>query len=173
MTARDRVERIIVGVLRQALIDASCDGFVVSGHGAARDYAVSLCSAAAAGTKGTGRLRADSACKTELLLGYDAPAHVLPFGDVYFSELAGLVPNPQLHGEAGRLASMFDGALRLDAALDRYFDRRAEWDAAVAELSVPEAAELRGALDAARFRRSLLGIVPKLGPRTLGIDLHA
>jgi hypothetical protein len=140
MNRRERIERIIDGVLRQAAIDA-----------------------------GTSQLRVDEASKTHLLLGLAAAADIYPRGDLYCSQVM------ELYGsaEVPELASEFGGIETLDTVLARYFDLRLPWPVAAEALGEKQRETLADLLDAARFRRMRTGLVPKLGARTLGIDLFA
>lgn len=140
MNRRQRIERIIDGVIRQAKMAA-----------------------------GTTELRFDDAAKTHLLLGLAGPADVYPRGDLYCSQII------ELYGsaEVPALAAEFGGIETLDRVLSRYFDERLPWDVAAVELSVPQREKLAQLLEAARFRRMRYGLVPKLGARTIGIDLYA
>ena len=69
----------------------------------------------------------------------------------------------------------FDGLIRftwvVPAAVPS--DERAAWSHATSDLSSTAGQELKQHWDAARFQRTRVGLVPKLGPRTLGIDLYA
>ncbi len=69
------------------------------------------------------------------------------------------------------LAERLGGIEVLDGALMKLFEHRAP--AAALELGPGVGAELVARLDAARFARARVGLVPKLGRRTLGVDLFA
>lgn len=169
-----RIERVLAGVLRQACADAGAARLMVSGDGPDAALAQSICEQAVGRDRlGEGGLVVDPASKTALLLGACPNADVLLFGDLYYSqivELAGSVPLPPA---VAPLATACGGAEALDRVLHRFFDERAEWLAATAELPVVASELLAAALESARFRRTRLGLVPKLGARTLGIDLYA
>lgn len=169
---RARIERLLSGVLRQAFRDAGTGQFLVEGDNR-RDVAfvTSLCESAGA-TPGEG-LKLHPASKTALLLGEVPIADVLPLGDLYHSEIVSLIGPVGLSGPAAELASACGGPDTLDRVLRRHFDERLSWERAAAELSGTAGRILRDRLDAARFRRSRVGLVPKVGSRTLGIDLYA
>lgn len=168
---RARIERVLTGVLRQAFADARTHEFEVEGNGAAVAFAISLL-VAAGGRAGRG-LRVHTASKTELLLGLVPTADVLLFGDLYHTQVASLIGPFELSGPAAELAASSGEAETLDRVLQRFFDDRLAWELAAAELPAAIRTELKDRLDAARFQRARVGLVPKLGSRTLGIDLFA
>ena len=143
-----------MGVVQQALADSGESHVVVTGDSPGLELLRSWCGDYVADSG----LRLHTATKTCLLLGNVPQADVLPFGDLYASQLAELTGAPP-EREA------------LDQALRQFYDERIEWAAAVAHLSPEESADLRDQLEAARFRRARTGLVPKLGGRTIGIDL--
>lgn len=173
MTRNERIERVVVGVMRNAFNEMGVGDFVVSGAGADATLVWSWCESARDSAHGTELAIVGPANKTALLLGAETRADILPLGDLYYSQvqdLAGTVTFPQ---QFGQLAETCGGVAALDAALQAYFDARLDWESATRRLSVPARSQLRAALDAARFRRQHSGIVPKLGGRTLGVDLFA
>lgn len=149
-----RVERVIVGVIAQAFADAGTTRF--SGT---EGYAAVLCERAG-GVIGEG-LKVSAATKTDLLLGTFEPADLYPLGDLYATQVAELTTQKT------------SASSPQDAALQRLFDERLGWDQATAHLTAEARALLKERLEAARFRRTRIGLVPKLGARTLGIDLFA
>ncbi|MBA4157069.1 MAG: hypothetical protein H0X65_06290 [Gemmatimonadetes bacterium] len=115
-------------------------------------------------------LVANAANKTALLLGGPLPPEpLLPLGDLYASEILTLTGGWSAPAPVRELASAAGGIERLDAALRARIDDR---DAGAFEELNPR---LRDALDEAlsrgRASRVYRQIVPKLGPRTLGVDL--
>lgn len=173
MNREARIERLLTGVLRQACADAGVQGLRVAGAGAAADLARSICEQAVGAANLGNGLLVDPASKTALLLGECPPADVLLFGDLYYSQVAELAGSAELPAASARLAELCGGGDVLDRVLCRFFDERAPWQSAAAEL-VPGVRELlEQALERARFRRARVGLVPKLGGRTLGIDLYA
>jgi hypothetical protein len=108
--------------------------------------------------------------KTELLLaGVGERADLYPLGDLYASELA-VFTEPALSDRVAGLAEAAGGLAELDAALRRLFDERR--DAAAAFAAIPQLREqVLERLRETRFRRTQAGIIPKLGARTIGIDL--
>ena len=119
-------------------------------------------------------LLAHSACKTALLLGdIFPPEPLLPLGDLYASEVVRLAGGCALPDAAARVAELAGGIEPLDAALRRLLEERADEDEAFAALSDPARRALLERLEATRFARRRPGLIPKLGRRTLGIDLFA
>jgi hypothetical protein len=108
--------------------------------------------------------------KTDLLLGGEMPPEpFLPLGDLYASEVVALAGD--WHGSpiARRLAEAAGGIERLDGVLKALLDGR---DArALEKLPASAAAEVRAALRRGSSSRSHPRLVPKLGTRTIGIDL--
>jgi hypothetical protein len=86
------------------------------------------------------------------------------------SDLAGAATLPD---DAARLAQLCGGPDQLDGVLQRHFDERVSWEVASADLTVAAREKLSAALEAARFARMHIGVVPKISARTLGIDLYA
>ena len=168
---RARVERVLTGVLKQAFADARASQYQLAGDGIAAEFAAHLCERAGATTGGG--LRVDASNKTALLLGEVPPADVLPFGDLYHSHLVALIGPFEPASPVRELAALCGGTETLDRVLQRFFDERMPWERAAADLSAEARGDLRDRLDAARFKRIRVGLVPKLGARTLGIDLHA
>jgi hypothetical protein len=108
--------------------------------------------------------------KTDLLLGGEMPPEAfLPLGDLYASEVVALAGEWRGTPNARRLAEAAGGIERLDGALRAYLDGR---DArALGKLPAGPAAEVRAALRRGSWSRSHPRLVPKLGTRTIGIDL--
>lgn len=121
-----------------------------------------------------GALLAHPSNKTALLLSRSAPPEsLLPLGDLYASQVGALAGGWSLPDEVRDLAERIGGVEVLDAALVKLFDCRATAAAALEPLAAGAGAELVARLDAARFARARVGLVPKLGRRTLGVDLFA
>ncbi len=117
-----------------------------------------------------GALTAHPANKTELLLGAALPPEpLLPLGDLYASEVAALCGGWSASAGVRALAEAAGGVEALDAALRRWLDGRdpAGLDALPAD--APEQVKRR--FRAGRAARLAPRIVPKLGTRTLGVDL--
>ena len=169
MTAADRVERIIKGVVQQAVRAARAGGLRVSGDGADARLLRSWFAETDAGQA----LTLHPMSKTGLLLARAPCADVFPFGDLYFGEVVQLAGSAELPEAVLELAAGCGGIEALDDALRGYFDQRLSWDAAAAHLPASAGCQLKGCIDAARFHRLHAKLVPKLGARTLGIDLQA
>lgn len=119
-----------------------------------------------------GALVAHPANKTVLLLSSRLPPEpLLPLGDLYASQVAALAGAWTGPPDIVRLADSVGGVEVLDAALNAWLEERRPFDAVAESLGTAAAAELRRAFEAGRFARRRVGLVPKLGWRTLGIDL--
>jgi hypothetical protein len=117
-----------------------------------------------------GALAAHSANKTELLLGAALPPEpLLPLGDLYASEVASLCGGWSASSEVRALAESAGGVEALDAALRRWLDGRDP--AALNALPAAAAEQVERRFRAGRAARLASRIVPKLGTRTLGVDL--
>ncbi|HYJ78160.1 MAG TPA: hypothetical protein VEW03_00960 [Longimicrobiaceae bacterium] len=117
-----------------------------------------------------GAVPAHPANKTALLLGGELPPEpLLPLGDLWATEVAALADGWSAPDAVLRLADEAGGIEALDAALRQLVDGRRP-DALDA---LPFAARegVRRALAAGRAARLFPRIVPKLGVRTLGLDL--
>jgi hypothetical protein len=119
-----------------------------------------------------GALVAHPANKTVLLLAPPLPPEaLLPLGDLYASQVAALAGAWTGPPALERLAHAVGGVEVLDAALHAWIEERRPFEALVESLGPRAAAEVRRAFEAGRFWRLRVGLVPKLGSRTLGIDL--
>jgi hypothetical protein len=116
-------------------------------------------------------LPAHPANKTALLLGGDLPPEpLLPLGDLWTSEVAALAGGWSAPEPVRRLAESAGGIDALDHALRGCLDTR---DPAALDALPPDAARaVRRALAAGRPSRLHPRIVPKIGARTLGVDLY-
>ena len=170
MHRKARIERVIVGVLKQAFADAGVAHFTMVGRAPTNDYAAQLCGAAGA-QPGPGITVAGSS-KTALLLGAGEPADLLPLGDLFHTQLRELIGDHALPTGLTELANALGGAETLDRVLQAYYDQRLDWGRATAGLDARARVLLEQQLEAARFRRGRVGMVPKVGGRTLGIDLN-
>ncbi len=228
MTARERVSRIVVGVLRQALADAGAGALILLDDDSpearlARDWCTNAAGAAFVdvgrealgpgemrailearpGWRGQGlapnldpdalategrrldaRLRAAATAggaliahpinKTALLLSPSAPPEpLLPLGDLWATDVRELGGGYSLPAPVRALAEEAGGIEALDAVLRAHFDERRPLAEAIASMSATARERIQAALVAARFARRHVGLVPKLGPRTAGIDLFA
>ena len=117
-----------------------------------------------------GAVVANPANKTALLLGGELPPDPLfPLGDLWASDVAALAGDWSASGEVRRLAEEAGGVEGLDAALRRLVDRRDP--AGLDALPESVAGAVRDALARGRASRLHPRVVPRLGPRTLGVDL--
>jgi hypothetical protein len=119
-------------------------------------------------------LLAHPACKTVLLLSECAPPErLLPFGDVYATQMAEWAGEVTLTDDVRELAGLAGGPGPLDAVLRDWLEGRNALRRAVGVL--PDAARA-AVLDRLRRNRGLRRwprCVPKLGTRTLWIDVFA
>ena len=117
-----------------------------------------------------GALAAHPANKTELLLNAALPPEpLLPLGDLYASEVAALCGGWSASAEVRALAEAAGGVEALDSALRRWLDGRDP--AGLDALPADAAEQVRRRFRAGRAARLAPRIVPKLGTRTLGVDL--
>jgi hypothetical protein len=117
-----------------------------------------------------GALAAHPANKTALLLNANLPPEpLLPLGDLWASEVAELAGGWSAPGAVQRIAEQAGGIHALDDALRAYVDGRDP--AGLGALPADVADAVRRALAAGRAARMHPVIVPKVGTRTLGVDL--
>ena len=108
--------------------------------------------------------------KTVLLLcGALPPEPFFPLGDLYAGEVAELCGGWSAPEELRTLADSAGGIARLDGALRAWLDRR---DASgLDRLPAGVAEEIRRRFARGRASRFAVRLVPKVGYRTLGVDL--
>jgi len=113
---------------------------------------------------------ANPANKTALLLGGELPPEpLLPLGDLWATEVAELAGGWSAPAEVLRIAALAGGIEALDAALRGWAEGRSA--AALGALPAEAAEAARRALAAGRASRLHPRTVPKIGTRTLGVDL--
>lgn len=121
------------------------------------------------------RLEPDALCasprnKTALLLGGALPPEpFLPLADLWASEVAELAGGWHAPAEVREAAEASGGIEALDAALRGHFDRRDP--RALSALPGDAERRVRELLARGRASRLFPRVVPKLGSRTLGVDL--
>ena len=121
---------------------------------------------------GESALLANPANKTALLLGsMPPPEPLLPLGDLFATDVLALAGGWSAPPPVRALAELVGGIEALDGALRAHFDERRPVEEAVAGLPAAARGTVLEAISAARFARRRMGLVPKLGPRTLGLDL--
>ena len=170
MSAEERVAFIIRGVVKQAIRDAGLEQVKVEGSKARRELVRRWCDVDIADNASRAALLLDTATKTELLVGQVRPANLYPFGDLYASELAELAGVTDLSSDVLSVADRAGGIVELDRVLGRLLDERRDPDEAFHEASRVRV-EVMQRLEQTRFFRMQIGVVPKIGARTLGIDL--
>lgn len=108
--------------------------------------------------------------KTALLLGGALPPEpLLPLGDLFAGEVGALAGGWTAPAAVRDLAERAGGVERLDAALRAWSEGR---DATALELLPAEVRpEVRESLARGAASRLALRVVPKIGSRTLGLDL--
>ncbi len=123
---------------------------------------------------GSSALVANPVSKTTLLLNAaPLPEPLLPLGDLYATDVRELAGDWSAPAPVRALADKAGGIEALDGALRAHFDERRPLPDCLARLPEPARGPLARAIVAGRFGRRRVGIVPKLGPHTLGIDLSA
>ena len=128
--------------------------------------------ATARAARETGALLAHPANRTALLLGGALPrADLLPFGDVTATQMEMLAGAWTVPAEVEQVAMAAGGMRVLDAALARWVDERWHADEALAELDEGVARRIYELYERGRYWRLRPRLVPKLGARTLGVDL--
>lgn len=177
-----RVERVIRGVVAAAVQESGSDGVLVledwTPEGEllyewlVKELGENSVWRGATATEATSVLTAHPLNRTALLLGGAPPrADLLPFGDVYASQVQVLAAGWSAPSEVEAVATAAGGIATLDAALSRWIDERREADAALDPLGADVAQTVLDLYERGRFFRLRPRLVPKLGPRTLGIDL--
>ena len=170
MSPESRIAFVVRGVVRQALEDARRNALaLVDPPSAASQLIERWCGIGF--TDADSALKVSAASKTELLLATDtSSADLYPLGDLYACDLAAFGVRT-FADDLQELVQLAGGVEKLDGALHKLLDERRVADAAFADLPhIRDAVTTR--LQKTRFRRAHLGIVPKLGARTIGIDLH-
>lgn len=117
-------------------------------------------------------LIAHPANKTVLLLGGRVPwADLYPLGDLWASQVETLARHWSGPEEVEAVAEAAGGLAALDTALARMIDAREPAADALARLPAAAAQQLITLYERGRYFRLRARLVPKLGVRTLGIDL--
>lgn len=99
-------------------------------------------------------------------------APVLPLADLYATQIARLVGGWSAPAHALGTIERAGGIEPVDDFLAAHLEQRRPLDRALRSIAPAAAAELRERLGAGWWWRRRLGVVPKLGARTLGIDLR-
>lgn len=121
-----------------------------------------------------GLVLAHPACKTVLLLATNVPPErLLPLGDVYASDLERWAGDAGLTAEVADLADAAGGAGALDLALHRWLEERRPLGQALSGLPDGVRRAVAERLRLGRPLRRWPRCVPKLGARTLWVDVFA
>ena len=119
-----------------------------------------------------GALLAHPANRTALLLGGALPrADLFPFGDVPATQMQVLTGSWTAPADVVQLAGAAGGIAALDTALGRWLDDRQDRASAFGELDRAVALRVVDMYERGRYSRLRPRLVPKLGARTIGIDL--
>lgn len=194
----ERVALVVAGVIAAAARDARRTRLIVLGHDAPEGVLLERClglagidlpvegvaTGQAGWTSDDARARArrlagddglllNPANKTVAVLFPDALAEpVLPLADLYAGQIARLAGGWSAPGRARDLFERAGGVEAVDAFLAAHLDERRPLEDSLAGVPEPAASELRDRLAAGWWWRRRLGVVPKLGHRTLGLDLR-
>lgn len=171
-----RISRVVAGVIREALDSTESDAVVLlDAESAEGTLLARICADGAIPlaeyTGAVSALTAHPASKSALLAGGFVPrVDLLPLGDLYASQVEILTGEWSGDDELHRMADMAGGITQLDAVLMQLIEGRAD---ARSMAGVPTAVcdGILAALQRTRFRRARAGLVPKLGTRTIGVDL--
>jgi hypothetical protein len=169
-TPEARIAFLVRGVVLQALHDAGVSYVKLPGcEEHQRELVLRWCDVVQSDGSGN-TLMLSTSNKTELLLGRFTRADVYPLGDLYASDVEQLCGRYELSVDVQRLADAAGGVAQLDRALRGLLEERRDHDQAFAHIAHLRDDVLQR-LDANRFGRAHPGVVPKIGARTLGIDL--
>src|SRR5690606_35663878 len=170
---RERIASVIGEVLRQAVRDAGAAGILVLDDGSPEARLVLEWSVAALGESAVRRAGMPTAAQVGAALpalAPDAPGAALEELHRCRARLIAREHDLLLAHPANKTAG---GIGPVDAALQALLEERRTMEYALAHLDDRAGAAVRDALAAGRFARRRVGLVPKLGTRTLGIDLFA
>ena len=172
-----RIARVIGGVIHEALRTTGTTAVVLldveSPEGAlfsriAADAGIPLTEYSDAAST----LTAHPANKTALLVGDFFPrADLLPLGDLYATQVQQLSDGWTGDQAVDRVAEALGGIDALDAALQDVIEGRSHLADLERTIGTAARQALEGALRRSRFRRARAGVVPKLGRRSIGVDL--
>jgi hypothetical protein len=165
-----RIAFIVRGVVRQALKDGGFTSIKFVGcEQLQQKLVLGWCDVVQDNDSGNALL-ISAANKTDLLLDEPLRADVYPLGDLYASDIVQFCGSYELGDSAKRLADAAGGIRELDRALRGLLEERREPDHAFAHIANVRDDVLQR-LEHNRFRLTHVGVVPKIGARTLGIDL--
>ena len=195
---RDREQRlayVIGGVMEQAIAEARATGIVLLGDGSPeallaerllrprlRDHlsvftvagtgtAELVAAAAEAARSRPDALLAHAVNKTAALFGGAGPVPLLPLADLWGTQVEALENACSLPDRVQAVADAAGGIAALDAALQQWVDGRRPADTALAALPAQARGMILSLWEDTSFYLRRVGLVPKLGLRTLGVDL--
>jgi hypothetical protein len=169
--AETRIAFVVRGVVQQALRDLAATHVKFVGNEKRQQELVQRwCGVATADNAGQTSISLSAANKTELLLGCVPHADVYPLGDLYASALQVFCGAYEVGQDVLRLAHAAGDMGAVDRALHAWLEERRDPAEAFAHIGHVREDVLR-AIEKNRFHRSHMGVVPKIGARTLGIDL--
>lgn len=166
---QQRVGFIVAGVVRQAVLDAGVQHLKVFRHHPHQAQLIEeWC-----GIESSDELPAltvSAANKTELLLQGGQRADLFPLGDLYATDIALLSGQYDLSPEAEAVVAESGGIEIVDEMLRGLIEeRRSPGEVFAARPQLQQS--FMQLLERNRFHRMRIGVVPKIGARTLGIDL--
>lgn len=168
--ADERIGFVVNGVVQQAMRDSGRSALRLVGE-ATTEAALIERWCDISFSREAASLTVTASSKTALLLaGPDQAVDLAPLGDLYFSEIARFCRGCRLTGSVAEFSKAAGSPEILDDCLRKLLDERRSPHAAFAAAPHLREPVLRR-LQQTRFRRGRAGIIPKIGPRTIGIDL--
>jgi hypothetical protein len=183
-----RIGRLVTGVIAEAIRASGSTALLIVDDGSVEAHLLEQWCArhlaapfykvpedeAAEHDGGDRLLSARGTNKTALLLGRNFPAEpLLPLGDLYATQVRELGGGCSLPPDVQRLAEAAEGIDALDGALQACFEAWQQPERAANQLPAPARGPFLEAVRGGRFWRERAGLIPKLGTRTIGIDLFA
>jgi hypothetical protein len=174
---RDRVARIIGGVVKEALRSTGTRAVVLlDAESPEGELLTEILERAgiplAEYSDPTQCLTAHPATKTTLLAGTFFPrADLFPLGDLYATQVRMLIGDCTEDPGVAAAAAATGGLERLDELLTMHIDQRVPLADRTFDQPPGARTAITEALARTRFRRRSAALVPKLSPRTIGTDL--
>lgn len=174
---RDRIARIIGGVVKEALRSTGTRAVVLldteSPEGELVTDILQRAGIPLAEYSDPAQcLTAHPVTKTTLLAGTFFPrADLFPLGDLYATQVCTLIGECTEDPGVAAVAAAVGGLDRLDELLTLHIDKRVPLADPIFDQPAGARTALTEALARTRFRRRTAPLVPKLSPRTIGTDL--